>query len=44
MAEIHNNKKRMPVILEPDQEENWLKGKDINDFIKCDVELKAVAQ
>jgi len=44
MAEIHNNKKRMPLILEPDQEENWLKGEEINDFIKCDVELKAVVQ
>ena len=44
MAEIHNNKKRMPVILEPDQEENWLKGEEINDFRKCDVELKTIVQ
>ena len=44
MAEIHNNKKRMPVILEPKEEENWLKGEEINDFRKCDVELKAVLQ
>ncbi|MCF8415346.1 MAG: SOS response-associated peptidase [Crocinitomicaceae bacterium] len=26
MAEIHNTKKRMPVILSKDQEENWLQG------------------
>jgi putative SOS response-associated peptidase YedK len=44
MAEIHNKKKRMPVILEPDQEKNWLKGEEINDFKKCDVELNAVGQ
>lgn len=44
MAEIHNNKKRMPVILEPEQEENWLKGEEINDFRKCDVKLNAVVQ
>jgi putative SOS response-associated peptidase YedK len=24
MAEIHNHKKRMPLILTPDQEQNWL--------------------
>jgi putative SOS response-associated peptidase YedK len=24
MAEIHNSKKRMPVILDPDMEQNWL--------------------
>ena len=26
MAEIHNTKKRMPVIIEPKDYENWLKG------------------
>ena len=44
MAEIHNNKKRMPVLLESEQEENWLKGEEINVFRKCDIELKAVVQ
>ncbi len=41
MAEIHNNKKRMPVVLNRSQEENWLKGEEIDDFRKCKVELKA---
>ncbi len=27
MSEIHNTKKRMPVILRKEQEENWLSGK-----------------
>ena len=44
MAEIHNNKKRMPVILKPKQEENWLAGEEINDFKKCNVDLKAVVK
>jgi putative SOS response-associated peptidase YedK len=26
MAEIHNSKKRMPVILDPNKEESWLAG------------------
>jgi putative SOS response-associated peptidase YedK len=30
MASIHNEKKRMPVLLAPNQEEEWLKG-DINE-------------
>jgi putative SOS response-associated peptidase YedK len=29
MAEIHNSKKRMPVILDPNKEESWLAG-DLN--------------
>lgn len=33
MAEIHNSKKRMPLILNAHDEENWLKGEDeIIDF------------
>ncbi|MEY3438000.1 MAG: hypothetical protein RL265_585, partial [Bacteroidota bacterium] len=27
MAEIHNSKKRMPVLLKPEQEMDWLQGK-----------------
>lgn len=43
MAEIHNTKKRMPVILTPENERDWLNGADIMDFAKPDVELKAVS-
>lgn len=32
MAEIHNIKKRMPVILHPADEENWLNNKAIEEF------------
>ena len=42
MAEIHNTKKRMPVILTPSTENLWLAGDAINEFAKPDVELKAV--
>ncbi len=41
MSEIHNNKKRMPIILTPQNEREWLNGNSINDFMKCNVELKA---
>jgi putative SOS response-associated peptidase YedK len=43
MAEIHNTKKRMPVILTPENEIDWLNGVEVMDFSKPDVELKAVA-
>lgn len=42
MAEIHNNKKRMPVILNPNNEKEWLGGQEIMDFEKCDPELVAI--
>ncbi len=29
MSEIHNTKKRMPVILNPEMEKDWLKGGDL---------------
>lgn len=29
MTKIHNSKKRMPLILRPDQETKWLSGEDI---------------
>jgi len=41
MAEIHNNKKRMPVILTPETEKLWLAGNEIIGFAKPEVELKA---
>lgn len=41
MAEIHNNKKRMPVILTSENEKLWLHGTDVNEFFKPQIELKA---
>jgi putative SOS response-associated peptidase YedK len=41
MAEIHNNKKRMLIILTPDHENEWLKGLEINDFAKDEIDLLA---
>jgi putative SOS response-associated peptidase YedK len=32
MAEIHNTKKRMPVILKQEDESNWLKKESISNF------------
>lgn len=41
MREIHNSKKRMPVILSPENEQFWLKNKPLNDFSVVNVELNA---
>jgi putative SOS response-associated peptidase YedK len=38
MSEIHNTKKRMPVILNPEAEKNWLDGGEFvmqNDLIQA---------
>ena len=43
MAVIHNTKKRMPVILEPGEEKEWLAGASFNLFKKRNVDLIAVA-
>ena len=32
MAEIHNTKKRMPIILKPQDENKWLNHNPINEF------------
>lgn len=32
MSEIHNSKKRMPVILSPKDEKSWLEGADYKEF------------
>lgn len=32
MAQIHNTKKRMPVILAPNEEKSWLNGADFSSF------------
>lgn len=42
MSEIHNSKKRMPLVLTPDNEEQWLQQKDISTFIHPQVDLKAI--
>lgn len=41
MREIHNTKQRMPVILTPQNEEDWLHGQNIERFAHPEVELKA---
>jgi putative SOS response-associated peptidase YedK len=41
MAEVHNSKKRMPIILAPEQEAAWLSLHNISDFRSCEVALKA---
>ena len=41
MAEIHNSKKRMPVILTPENETEWLQPNNILDFANCNPELIA---
>jgi len=42
MTVIHNIKKRMPVILTPENEHDWLAGREVMDFSKPVVELVAV--
>ncbi len=41
MSRIHNSKKRMPVILTRDNEQDWLEGADVADFAGVDVALQA---
>lgn len=41
MAEIHNTKKRMPIILNPANEMAWLNGTNYLDFANCEIELVA---
>ncbi|NNK82569.1 MAG: SOS response-associated peptidase [Flavobacteriaceae bacterium] len=43
MAEIHNSKKRMPVILTKENETRWLDGETINTFKKPKIDLVAIA-
>lgn len=44
MAEIHNTKKRMPVILPPDYESHWLNLGSVEDFKEIPVKLVAALQ
>ena len=32
MSEIHNTKKRIPIILKKEDEQNWLIGEDYNNY------------
>lgn len=41
MAEIHNTKKRMPIILSHESEKSWLSGEPIGSFIDHDIDLVA---
>ncbi len=41
MSKIHNSKKRMPVILNPDNEKSWLYGDSLSNFNLIDEELIA---
>lgn len=44
MSEIHNIKKRMPIILKPKDEKAWLDGANYNDFaFPYEVNLKATS-
>ena len=42
LSEIHNSKKRMPIILTKDNEQAWLDNEPLENFKKMDIELKAV--
>lgn len=42
VAEDHNSKKRMPVLLHPENETNWLNGAPTKEFEKIDIELIAI--
>lgn len=41
MREIHNSKKRMPVILTPQNEQLWLKNAPLSGFVNVEVPLDA---
>ncbi|WP_300435909.1 SOS response-associated peptidase [Christiangramia sp.] len=42
MSEIHNNKKRMPVVLKSADHQSWLTGNEVSNFaFPYDVELEA---
>ena len=43
MSEIHNSKKRMPVILSKENEREWLNGQALLDFAHPEIDLVAKA-
>ncbi|MEN8927692.1 MAG: SOS response-associated peptidase [Flavobacteriales bacterium] len=44
MAEIHNMKKRMPIVLTQKNEKEWLNGSEIQNFKTVEVDLIAISQ
>ena len=44
MAEIHNIKKRMPVVLTPQNEMDWLDGVEVESFRTVNTELIAISE
>lgn len=43
MSEIHNNKKRMPVVLTKEDQQGWLDGIELSNFaFPYEVALKAI--
>ena len=44
MAENHNIKKRMPVVLNTENEKKWLKGMELSNFKKVETPLIAISQ
>lgn len=42
MSRIHNSKKRMPLILNKENENDWLSKKPVLEFRKLNVELRAI--
>ncbi|HSP12731.1 MAG TPA: SOS response-associated peptidase [Salegentibacter sp.] len=44
MSEIHNHKKRMPVVLKQEDRQSWLSGKEVSGFaFPYEVKLNAMA-
>ena len=43
MSEIHNTKKRMPIVLTKDNEEEWLAGEQLSLFVQPAITLIAEA-
>lgn len=41
MRDIHNSKLRMPIILSPELEKEWLRGNDLHNYIDTGIELVA---
>ena len=41
MLEIHNSKKRMPIILSPSNEQDWLNGRNMSEFLNPILDIQA---
>lgn len=44
MSKVHNSKKRMPIILSPENEYDWLNGKNFEEFRMESIELIATPE